>query len=151
MSHRLTRKRQRDQVAFARWRAYPDSVFKRIGISREALEQAQYGFQGSIYFPGDPGYDPSSLLSNARFDPAPSIIFMCASESDVGISPDFAWGGLSTVPCPVLSGGHCTAGFSANNGILIDVSRLNSVTVDLASQTATIGTGCNFGTLFAAL
>src|SRR4051812_2057243 len=57
MSHRLTRKRQRDQAAFARWRTYPDSVFKRIGVSRERLEQAQYGFQGPVYFPGEPGYN----------------------------------------------------------------------------------------------
>jgi hypothetical protein len=151
MSHRLTRKRQRDQAAFARWRTYPDSVFKRIGISREALEQAQSGFQGPVYFPGEPGYNSGGLLSNARFTPDPSVIFMCESESDAQIALNMAWAGPATVPFTVLSGGHCTAGFSAADGMLIDVSNLNSVVVDAANQTATIGTGCNFGTLFAAL
>jgi FAD/FMN-containing dehydrogenase len=151
MSHRLTRKRQRDQEAIARWRTYPDSLFKQIGITREALEQAQQGFQGPIYVPGDPGYNAGGLLSNARFTPKPWVILMCQCESDAQIALNLAWGGPANTPFTVLSGGHCTAGFSATNGMLIDVSALNTVTVDLASQTAVIGTGCNFGTLFAAL
>ncbi|MBV8409350.1 MAG: FAD-binding oxidoreductase [Alphaproteobacteria bacterium] len=151
MSHRHTRKRHRDRAAIARWRTYDDGLFKRIGISRDALEKAQWGFRGSILFPGEPGYSPGTLLSNARFDPQPSVIFMCEVENDVRIALNMAGGGPATVPFTVLSGGHCTAGFSATDGILIDVSKLNSVTVDPTSMTAVIGTGCNFATLYAAL
>jgi FAD binding domain/Berberine and berberine like len=151
MSHRRTKKHQRDQAAIARWRTYDDSVFKRIRIAREALEKAQVGFQGQILFPGDLGYNSSNLLSNARFDPEPSVIFMCQVENDVRIALNLAWGGPANVPFTVLSGGHCTAGFSATNGMLIDVSGLNSVTVDQASMTALVGCGCQMATLFATL
>jgi hypothetical protein len=151
MSHRFTRKRLRDQAALARWRNYPDSLFERLGITREALAQAQNGFQGPVYFPGDPGYDSGSLLSNARFDPEPSVIMMCQNENDVRIALNMCWGGPSNTPFTVLSGGHCTAGFSATNGMLVDVSDLKSVIVDPINNTAIIETGCNFGTLFAIL
>ena len=76
---------------------------------------------------------------------------MCQVENDVQIALNMAWGGPANVPFTVLSGGHCTAGFSATDGILIDVSNLNSVTVDPVSQTAIVGTGCQMATLFAAL
>jgi hypothetical protein len=153
MSHRLTRKGQRDQAAIARWRTYPDSLFQQLGISRAALEKAQQGFQGPVYFRGEEGYGAvaAGLLSNARFTPDPSVIFMCESESDVEIALNMCWGGPANVPCTILSGGHCTAGFSASNGMLIDVSQLNSVLIDAPNRQATIATGCNFGTLFAAL
>jgi hypothetical protein len=42
----------------------------------------------------------------------------------------------------IRSGGHSTAGYSANNGVLIDVSKLNSINIDTMSQSASVGTGC---------
>ncbi len=151
MSHRHTRKRQRDQATFARWRTYDDGVFKRAGLSRESAQQAQSSFQGQVLFPGDPGYDASTLLSNARFHPQPSVIYMCETEGDVRIALNMAWGGPANTPCTVLSGGHCTAGFSATDGQLIDVSLLDAVYVDPQSMTAVIGCGCSFGKLYAEL
>jgi hypothetical protein len=151
MSHRLTRKRLRDQAAIARWRTYDDAVFTRTGIPREAFEQMQFGFQGPILFPGDPGYNSNNLLSNARFQPQPWVILTCEVENDVRLALNMAWAGPAQLPFTVLSGGHCTAGFSATDGMLIDVSNLNSVTVDPVGMTAIIGCGCNFATLYSTL
>lgn len=151
MSHRHTRKRHRDRAIADRWRSYDDVLFERLGVTREGLEQAQWAFHGHIYLPGDPGYRPSELLSNARFHPAPSIIFECAIENDVRIALSICWAGSPTKPFTILSGGHCTAGFSATNGILIDVSNLDAVTVDPVGLTATIECGCNFGKLYSTL
>lgn len=151
MSHRHTRKRHRDRATFARWRTHDDSVFRRAGLTRETAETAQSGFQGQILFPGDVGYDPDSLLSNARFHPHPSVIYKCMTEGDVRLALNMAWGGPANTPCTILSGGHCTAGFSASDGQLIDVSNLDQVYVDPQSMTAVIGCGCKFGTLYAVL
>lgn len=151
MSHRHTRKRHRDRAKIARWRSLDDAAFARLGVSRERLEEAQRYFQGQIYFPGDPGYQPDTLLSNARFHPHPSVIFECAVENDVRIALNICWGGPAAVPFTVLSGGHCTAGFSASDGMLIDVSNLNDVTVDPDTQTAVVACGCNFAKLYATL
>lgn len=151
MSHRHTRKRHRDRGIVARWRSCDDASFRRIGIAREVLERTQGEFQGQIYIPGDPGYVPKTLLSNARFDPQPSIIFECAVENDVRLALNVCQGGSPAVPFTILSGGHCTAGFSASDGALIDVSHLDAVTVDPVGMTAIVACGCNFAKLYAAL
>ena len=85
----------------------------------------------------------------ARFDPYPSAIVYCVVENDVRLALNVAAG--SNFPPSIRSGGHCTAGFSAGSGFLIDVSNLNQVVIDPVDMTATIGCGCGFAKLNAAL
>ncbi len=49
------------------------------------------------------------------------------------------------------SGGHSTAGYSVNDGIVLDTSRLNDVSVDAAANTASVGPGATFEKLNATL
>jgi FAD binding domain/Berberine and berberine like len=150
MSHRLTKKRFRDKALIERWRTYDDSLFQKIGVTREAIETLQSGLQGWIVLPGDPDYNTDRMLSNAAFDWFPYVIIYCVVENDVRLSLNVAWG--SSLPPTIRSGGHCTAGYSAsNNSFLIDVSNLNSVTIDPNAPTATVGCGCNMAALYAAL
>lgn len=142
-----SRKALRDRAIFDRWDELPDSLFGKI--SRERLQAAQAGLQGHIVLPGDPDYDADRKLFNPVFNAYPSAIVYCAVESDVAIALDLARG--STLPFTVRSGGHCTAGFSAGSGVLIDVSELNDVSVDTAAQIATVGTGTPFSKLDATL
>ena len=52
--------------------------------------------------------------------------------------------GNNGVPFRVRSGGHALEGWSGlDDGIVIDVSALKSVTIDGAAQTATVGAGLN--------
>jgi hypothetical protein len=145
MPSQHTKKRFRDERLFALWESRPADDFTNYGISRERLREAQLGLQGYIVFPGDPHYNQDRMLSNPRFDAHPQMIIYCLVESDVEI----ALGLVSGLPAAftVRSGGHCTAGFSASNGPLIDVSGLNDVTVDADDLVATVGCGCTFGKL----
>ena len=49
------------------------------------------------------------------------------------------------------SGGHSTAGFSVNNGMVIDVGRLNDVVVDPRARLAFVGAGADIGRINAKL
>jgi FAD/FMN-containing dehydrogenase len=149
MSHRLTRKRFRDAALIERWRGYEDAVFAQIGASRAAIAALQTGLQGWVVLPGDADYDKDRMLSDAKFDPHPYIIIYCVVENDVRLALNLAWG--SNLPPTVRSGGHCTAGYSAGSGMLIDVSNLNQVVIDPVNLIATVGCGCNFARLNAAL
>ena len=144
-----SRKRARDSALHARWDATPAEHFERIGLSRERIKTAQVGLQGHIVAPGDPTYDADRRLKNPVFDASPSLIVFCMAVTDVRIA--LALAGESGMPFTVRSGGHCTAGFSAGFGVLIDVSGLASITVDAAHQKATVGTGCTFTQLNATL
>src|SRR5256885_9847640 len=145
----FSRKRMRDRELLARWQNYPDSVFDKLGISRQAVETAQAGLQGHIVMPGDSSYDADRVLTNPVFDSYPSMIVYCKVESDVQIALNLARS--SRAPFTVRSGGHCTAGFSAGAGVLIDVKALDSIAVDTVNQIATVGCGCSFGHLYPTL
>jgi hypothetical protein len=151
MPSQYTRKRHRDQALFQNWDRLPDSAFKRA--PRKRLKAAQAALQGHIVLPGSPDYDADRKLFNPVFDAYPIAIVYCVVESDVAIALALAREieQALRLPFTVRSGGHCTAGFSAGWGVLIDVSGLADVTVDAAAQTATVGTGCPFSKFDATL
>jgi FAD/FMN-containing dehydrogenase len=138
-------KRDRDEALLREWDARPDAHFEPLGLTRDALKAAQLQLQGHIVLPGDPTYDTDRMLSNPAFSPAPSMIVFCATEADVAIALKLAQS--SPMPFSVRSGGHCTAGFSAGYGVLIDVKALDSVTINVATMMATVGAGCDMGQL----
>ncbi|APW39630.1 hypothetical protein RD110_22470 [Rhodoferax koreense] len=140
MPIQFNRKYRRDLAFFAHWDQLDDALFDRV--PRERLKAAQARLQGYIVLPGDPAYDSDRKLANPVFDAYPTVIIYCEVESDVAIALELARG--QKLPFTVRSGGHCTAGFSAGAGALIDVSHLDDATVDVAQAIATVGTGCPF-------
>ncbi len=55
------------------------------------------------------------------------------------------------LPFAVRSGGHSYPGYSTSNGVVIDVSAMNSVTVDTTHQLARVGAGCPLAQVYGAL
>ena len=147
MLHQFTQKQRRDRALFAYWDSLEEGVFEKV--PRDRLKEAQASLQGYIVLPGDPQYDADRKLFNPVFNPFPVMIVYCLVESDVAIALQLGQDYL--LPFTVRSGGHCTAGFSAGQGVLIDVSYLNDVTVDTTAAIATVGTGCTFDKLDATL
>jgi FAD/FMN-containing dehydrogenase len=140
-----SKKRDRDRILQQRWDERPPTNLASMGISAEVLGDAQRRLQGHIVLPGDPTYDTDRMLSNPAFNPSPLMIVFCVCEADVRVALELA---LHTrAPFTVRSGGHCTAGFSAGFGVLIDVRGLDGVAISTAEMRAVVGAGCNFGKL----
>jgi FAD binding domain/Berberine and berberine like len=97
------------------------------------------GLHGTLIRPGDADYDVARHLYNTRFDGLrPAALAYVGNTAD--ISACLAFARRSGVPVSVRSGGHSYAGWSSGNGrLVIDVSRLNSVSV--GAGTATAGAG----------
>jgi hypothetical protein len=144
-----SKKQLRDRDLKARWAGLPDAVFERIGLTRAQIYAAQDGLKGYIVLPGDPQYDTDRMLFNPVFDPFPAVIVYCKVEADVALAMNVAQG--APYPFTVRAGGHCSAGFSAGPGFLIDVSNLHHVQIDSENLIATVGCGCPFSNLDAAL
>ena len=91
-------------------------------------------------FPNEnPPYDDDRRISNARFDYKPGVICYCYNPQDVVDALNFArdYAGVR-----VRAGGHHHEGMcSGNNVAMIDVSNLNRIDVDLATQTVRVGPG----------
>jgi FAD/FMN-containing dehydrogenase/catechol 2,3-dioxygenase-like lactoylglutathione lyase family enzyme len=102
----------------------------------------------NVVAPGSPGYEALRKPAIARFhDARPVAIALCAGSEDVAEAIAFARrDGLALA---VRSGGHCFAGRSSTDGVVIDVSPMRSVAV--GDGVATIGAGARLGDVYDAL
>ena len=103
---------------------------------------------GEVIRPGAPAYDAARCPAIARFrDTRPAAVVRCRTPSDVAATLAFAC--RTGLPVAARSGGHCFAGESSTEGIVIDVAPMASVTVE--GGVATIGAGARLGAIYDAL
>jgi hypothetical protein len=105
---------------------------------------------GTLVLPASPSYAEAKLVYNLRFaDLDPAAVAYCASAVDVQRCLSFArTHGIAPTP---RSGGHSYGGYSSGSGLVIDVSRLNTVTTDPSTMAAVIGTGTQLVDVYAQL
>ncbi|MEU9102500.1 FAD-binding oxidoreductase [Streptomyces sp. NPDC048361] len=95
-----------------------------------------HSLEGKLIRPGDAEYATARQLYNTRFDTQkPDAVAYVAHAADV--QECLAYARAHRTPISVRSGGHDYAGWSSGTGrLVIDVSRLNSVSAD-----GTVGAG----------
>jgi FAD/FMN-containing dehydrogenase len=103
---------------------------------------------GDVVLPGSLTYESARKPAIARFhDVLPQAVVRCATPADVSETISFVRrAGLRTA---VRSGGHCFAGRSSTEGIIIDVSPMHAVSV--SGGAATVGAGTRLGDVYDAL
>jgi len=149
MPKAYSRRRAQDAAILAEIDRRAPADLARVGLTPERLKALQRALVGHIVMPGDATYDADRLLFNPVFNPMPNLIIFCLAEIDVAIA--LALARDTGLPFSIRSGGHCTAGYSAGFGILIDVKGMDAVAVDQGQRIATVGAGCAFGKLNAIL
>lgn len=143
-------KRQQQKEARAEgWRALPALDPRFSHEAAEATAKLELKIKGTIVKLTDPDYHTRRQLANYAFQDFPLFIAYCEVFADVRDCLDFAR--KHQMPVVVRSGGHSTAGFSINSGLVIDVSRLSYVVVDPDRKQAVVGAGARFGHLNVAL
>lgn len=82
----------------------------------------------SLYRPGDRGYRPLSVPFNHRYAAIrPSAVVACATTADVVAA--IRWAGAVGMPAVPRSGlGHNYAGYSTTTGLLLNMSRMKTIT-----------------------
>lgn len=120
------------------------------GVLGEAtIRELEVGLAGSVVGAGDAEYEAARRVWNHAVDKYPALIVRVASTEDVVRAVGFARS--EGRPIAVRGGAHSIAGFSTcDNGIVIDLARLNDVQVDVESRRAFAGGGTKWKTFDAA-
>lgn len=98
--------------------------------------------------PGSPGYEAARKPAMARFyDARPRAVIPCEGPDDVAEGIAYARReGLHATP---RSGGHCFAGRSSTDGVVLDIAPMRSISVD--DGIATVGAGARLADIYDAL
>ena len=103
-------------------------------IAEAAVEEFKSKLRGGLLQSGDEGYDDARAIFNGMIDRRPALIARCAGVADVIDCVNFARG--KNVLVSVRGGGHNVAGNCVcDGGLMIDLSKMNSVLVDPAKRT----------------
>jgi len=108
-----------------------------MAVSVDGLATA---VKGRVVEPGAPDYDESRALYNAMIDKRPAAIAYCVDDADVAAA--VRYGVEHGLRIAVRCGGHNGGGLgSVDDGLVIDLSEIDEVTVDPGARMARVGGG----------
>ena len=137
-------------------------LLRSLGVTREkgadvsttispadAARQGLSGFGGQLIGPDDSNYEEARAVYNAMIDRRPALIAQCTNAQDVARVIGFAR--EHELRIAIRGGGHNGAGLgTVDDGVVIDLSPLNSVEVDPQARTVRADGGCTWGEVDAA-
>jgi len=119
--------------------APPSGIFRELDRS----------LRGDVIQRGAHGYNAARVLYNTRFDAVkPQAIAFCESLTDV--QKTVRWARKHHIHIVARSGGHSYGGYSTTAGVIVDVSRLNAISLT-ADGRAGIGAGARLIDVYSAL
>ena len=115
-------------------------------LARVKVDDLARHFAGEIIEPDTAGYDDARRVWNAVFDRRPALVVRPSNVDDVLAAVRF--GREHELEIAVRGGGHSALGHSTSEGgLVIDLRRLNEVTVDPERRWARTGGGALLGQL----
>lgn len=104
------------------------------------IEELKREFSGEIIVSSDERYSALRRTQNLAYDRYPAVIVRPACTEDVAAAVRFAR--AASLPIAVRSGGHgLTGAGSADDALVVDLSRLKAVTIDAGTARAKVQAG----------
>ena len=113
------------------------------------IEAFRAGFGGTVLMPGDENYEGARSVWNGAIDRRPAVIARCSSADEVAAAIRFAR--ERNLEISVRGGGHNYSGNAVcDDGLMIHLGGMNSVTVDPARRLVVCGGGATWAEVDAA-
>ncbi|MEH6514075.1 MAG: FAD-binding oxidoreductase, partial [Maribacter arcticus] len=110
-------------------------------ITEKLTESLRKQLKGKLITTHDISYDEARKVYNAMIDKRPGAIAMCTDVNDVKIAVDFCRNNNLLVA--IRGGGHNGGGLGlCDDGLVIDLSGLKSISVNTENNTVQVGGGC---------
>jgi FAD/FMN-containing dehydrogenase len=107
------------------------------------IAEFKQSLRGELIRRGDKNYDEARKVYNAMIDRWPGLIARCVDVADVVNAVNF--GRENDLLVSVRGGGHNAGGLGVcDDGLVIDLSRINYTRVDPAARTVRVGGGCTW-------
>lgn len=120
-----------------------------IELEKAAIRELGESMSGPVLLSGHPAYDGARTLWNGMHDKRPALIAQCMSADDVSKAVTFAR--ERELLTAVRGGGHSWPGKSVcDDGIMINLSQMNTAEADAATRRAYVKGGALLGALDAA-
>lgn len=113
-------------------------------VHQEEIADLDAALRGGTSQIGDPGYDDARIIWNAMVNRHPGMVVHAKGASDVQRAVKFAR--THNLMMSIKSGGHQIAGHAVVEGaLLLDLSAMNSVSVNPLTKTAWVEPGALLG------
>ncbi len=113
-------------------------------LSETTIAPLKSSLRGELIEQRDASYDTARKVYNAMIDRRPRLIARCSDVADVIAAVNF--GRENSLVVSVRGGGHNAAGLGVcDDGLVIDLSRMNYVRVDPKKRTVLAGGGAVWG------
>ncbi|HEV8450215.1 MAG TPA: FAD-binding oxidoreductase [Gaiellales bacterium] len=110
-------------------------------LAAEARSALAGSFNGTLTGPDDAGYDEARSVYNGMIDRRPGLVARCTSAADVAAVIGFARSQNALIA--IRGGGHNGGGLGVcDDGVVIDLTGINSIDVDASARTVRVGGGC---------
>jgi hypothetical protein len=118
-------------------------------LATDQIRELRADLEGPVIVADDGDFDGARRVWNAEIDRYPAAIARCESAADVAAAVTFAR--ANGLEVSVRGGAHNTAGTAvSDNGLMIDLSQLNDVSIDPDARRASVGGGALMADLDAA-
>jgi FAD/FMN-containing dehydrogenase len=112
-----------------------------MAVTPSLLRELRDQHAGSILMPGDIGWNDAIEIWNGMAARTPALVAQSSSAADVAAVVRFAR--RHRLLLSIKGGGHHIAGTAiAERGLMLDLAKMNHVTVDARARLATVGAGC---------
>ncbi|RGB43288.1 Glucooligosaccharide oxidase [Rhizophagus diaphanus] len=123
------------------------SIAEFVPGSHLTLPQCIAATEVSVIYPNYPGWRDAKIGERIRFQRRPVVVTYPINTTQVQWLVQCA-NSFKRMPVP-RNGGHSNIGSSSmDNSVVIDISYMDSLVIDAATQTATVGGGIRLGPLY---